>query len=104
MKIAVFVDYWNFQLTLNEELSKVKKVPGYRAKVDWKSLGPVLAQEACGVLSVDPKTLSYEGCYIYTSYNPGTAEGCSIRSDANSRSRPNSCMMMVGSGASMRAI
>ena len=75
MRIAVFIDYWNFQLTLNEGVSKATHTPDARVKVNWKDLGQILAQEACKVLAVDPAGLSYEGCYIYTSFNPLTEEG-----------------------------
>ena len=75
MRIAVFVDYWNFQLTLNSKIAAKNGNPDHRAKVDWKALGAILAKEACNVLSCDPASLSYEGCYIYTSYNPVTDEG-----------------------------
>lgn len=75
MRIAVFIDYWNFQLTLNECLSKKQGVRDHRASIDWRELGHVLAKAACPVLSVDESALSYEGCYIYTSFNPSTDEG-----------------------------
>jgi uncharacterized LabA/DUF88 family protein len=74
MRIAVFVDYWNFQLTLNERLSKVKKVVDYRSKIDWRALGPSLCASACTVLG-HTVGHSYEGTYIYTSFNPATDDG-----------------------------
>lgn len=74
MRIAVFIDYWNFQLTLNQKVGALRG-QDTRVKVDWRNLGKLLATEACGVLSVDPGALSYEGCYVYTSFNPATEEG-----------------------------
>jgi len=75
MKICVFIDYWNFQLTLNERIGEKIGNPEVRIKIAWRDLGPILAKEACKVLACDPNTASYEGCYIYTSFNPSTAEG-----------------------------
>lgn len=70
MKIAVFIDYWNFQLTLNERVSSRDGTPSERVQIDWRSLGQILSFEACAVLGVDPAIHSYEGTYIYTSFNP----------------------------------
>ena len=70
MRIAVFIDYWNFQLTLDRHQAKARRVDSYRTNVDWHAVGPLLANSACPVLSTDPKNMSYEGCYVYTSYNP----------------------------------
>jgi len=78
MRIAVFVDYWNFQLTLNERLSALKKVQDYRSKIDWKSLGQTLCASAAGVLG-HTAGFSYEGSYIYTSFNPVTEDGKKYR-------------------------
>lgn len=64
MKIAVFIDYWNLQLTLNQGLSAAKGVEDYRAKIDWQKVGTLFAQAACGVLGVEQATLSYEGSHI----------------------------------------
>ena len=75
MRIAVFIDYWNFQLTLNENIAMQQGVRDYRAKIDWRGLGPQLVTAACGVLGCDPAAASFEGSYIYTSYNPATADG-----------------------------
>jgi uncharacterized LabA/DUF88 family protein len=79
MRIAVFIDYWNFQLTLNSSLAKKLRIPGYRAKVAWKQLGPELTAAACTTVGCDPTTASYEGCYIYTSFNPATDDGRKFR-------------------------
>ncbi len=75
MRIAVFVDYWNFQLTLNERLEMTSGKKDIRAKIAWRELGTILATKACEVLACDPASLSYEGSYIYTSFNPSTPEG-----------------------------
>jgi uncharacterized LabA/DUF88 family protein len=75
VKIAVLVDYWNFHLTLDRQQAIARKVDNYRSKIDWNVVGPLFANTACPVLSVDPKSLSYEGMYIYTSFNPSTEAG-----------------------------
>lgn len=75
MRIAVFIDYWNLQLTLNESQGKAKGVEDYRSKIDWRALGPLLAQEAATTVAGVGTAHSYEGAHIYTSFNPATAEG-----------------------------
>lgn len=75
MKIAVFIDYWNFQLTLNQKLSKENNVEDYRAKIDWRNLGQTLAAEGSSLLTAAQGGYAYEGCHIYTSFNPATDEG-----------------------------
>jgi uncharacterized LabA/DUF88 family protein len=75
MKIAVFIDYWNFQLSLNDSMAKKNNTSDERVSIDFKVLGQQLVIEACGVLSIKTDSYSYSGCYIYTSYNPKTKEG-----------------------------
>ncbi|MCH8327879.1 MAG: hypothetical protein IID15_05060 [Candidatus Marinimicrobia bacterium] len=74
MKIAVFIDYWNLQLTLNSRLSKSNSVDDYRAKIDWKKIGELFVTSAGNVLGCEPDNVSYEGVYIYTSFNPASSE------------------------------
>jgi uncharacterized LabA/DUF88 family protein len=75
MRIAVFIDYWNLQLTINQRIAEQNGLEDYRTKLDWRNIGPVFARSACSVLGVEAQTLSYEGCHIYTSFNPSTEEG-----------------------------
>ena len=75
MRIAVFIDYWNLQLTLNQRLSAKNKIDDYRAKIDWKNVGPLFATAANAVLGTPQGGFSYEGTHIFTSYNPSTDEG-----------------------------
>ncbi|WP_161978419.1 NYN domain-containing protein [Sphingomonas oligophenolica] len=75
MRICVFVDYWNLQLTLNKRLGEVRKDDDFRAKIDWKGLGALFSQEAANVIAGVGTAHSYEGTYIYTSYNPKTDDG-----------------------------
>jgi uncharacterized LabA/DUF88 family protein len=72
-RVRVFVDYWNFQLTLNQREAKARSVADHRFHVDWKKLGPWLAEKACQAASITAH--SFEGVIIYTSYDPRTDEG-----------------------------
>ncbi|MFZ5450360.1 MAG: NYN domain-containing protein [Thermodesulfobacteriota bacterium] len=65
--IRVFVDYWNFQLTLNESEAKVRGVKEYRFPVDWFGLGRWLADK--GRIMIGASQIDYGGCHIYASYN-----------------------------------
>lgn len=76
-RVRVFVDYWNFQLLLNEAEAAALQVPQYRFEIDWRGLGACLAAEACKMVSV--QSYSFDGMIIYTSYNPQTAEGRKFR-------------------------
>jgi uncharacterized LabA/DUF88 family protein len=73
VRVRVFIDYWNFQLTVNEREAAAHGVTDFRFGVDWKKLGPWLAQKACGVAGAASHT--FDGAIIYTSYNPASAEG-----------------------------
>lgn len=75
MRYRVFVDYWNFQLNLNEREAKLQQVSDYRFRVNWRDLGPWLTQKACLTIGGDPRNASFEGAIIYASYNPNTDEG-----------------------------
>jgi uncharacterized LabA/DUF88 family protein len=65
MRTRIFVDFWNLQLTINENTS-----PGY--KLDWKRLSPLLINEAQNLLG---QPLQFEGTNVYLSYNPNTPKG-----------------------------
>ncbi len=72
-RVMVFVDYWNFQLRLNQLEAREKGVSDYRFKVDWAALGALLARKACEAVAIADHV--FEGCSVYTSFNPGTEEG-----------------------------
>src|SRR5258706_6001606 len=80
-KIRVFVDYWNFQLALNEREAREQGVPleVARLKVAWRGLGPWLAARAAAEVGLQPGGYSFDGIIIYCSYNPGTEEGRKFR-------------------------
>lgn len=75
MRIAVFIDYWNLQLTLNQRVSENKSITDYRAKIDWRKIGTLFTVSAGQILGKEPDDISYEGVYIYTSFNPANSEG-----------------------------
>lgn len=72
-RIMVFVDYWNFQLRLNQLEARARGEADYRYKIDWAILGPVLAKRACDAVKIADHV--FEGCTVYTSFNPSTEEG-----------------------------
>lgn len=72
-RVRVFVDYWNLQLTINEQEAQARSAPDYRFRFDWRAVGPVLAREACKAVGVTGH--SYDGVIMYTSHNPRTDEG-----------------------------
>lgn len=70
LRVRVFIDFWNFQLTLNE-------VAGKQVNLDWKQVGSWLAEKACA--STELRSHVYEGCIVYTSYDPDTPAGRKYR-------------------------
>ncbi|HYK90390.1 MAG TPA: NYN domain-containing protein [Acidobacteriota bacterium] len=75
MRIRAFVDYWNFQLSLNHKEQNVTGVSDCRFKVNWKDLGPLLATKAAEVVGCATSGYSFDGVIIYASYNQNTEEG-----------------------------
>lgn len=75
LRVRVFVDYWNFQLTLNGREAKARGLDDFRFEIDWRKLGPFLARRACEAMGVDPSGHSFDGVHIYTSYNATTEDG-----------------------------
>lgn len=65
-RVRVFIDFWNFQLSVNRELA----AKGTQYSVDWRALGPWLAQEAALLVTGGQQPTSYEGMLVYLSYNP----------------------------------
>jgi hypothetical protein len=59
VRVRVFVDFWNFQLSLNHG--------GSRFKADWRVLGNLLAREALQKVD-DTAHLAYQGMNVYGSY------------------------------------
>lgn len=72
-RVRVFIDYWNFQLSLNEREAEQRKVTDFRFQIDWVQVGPWLAAKACTVAGITSH--SFDGVIIYTSYDPSTPRG-----------------------------
>ena len=64
VRIKVFVDFWNFQLTIR------RLAPGF--KIDWHKLGLVLANESLTVVDATA-AVAYQGMNVYGSYDPDSA-------------------------------
>jgi uncharacterized LabA/DUF88 family protein len=73
MKLRIFLDFWNFQLTLNELAGK-----DYRA--DWKKLPLWILEQA--KLLTDP-TLILQETRVYLSFDPRKPEDKKLRDWAN---------------------
>ena len=65
IRVRIFIDFWNFQLTLNGK----NQGPFYP---DWRILGPWLSTNACLVANVVDWTL--EGVHVYSSYDPASEQ------------------------------
>jgi uncharacterized LabA/DUF88 family protein len=73
IKTRIFIDFWNFQLSLNDVAGKT-----YRA--DWNKLSPWLIAQAQAIIGFP---LQYEGTTVYLSYDPRRPEDKSLRNWAN---------------------
>ena len=67
VRVRVFVDFWNFQLSLNKRSNAV------RFEADWKVLGGVLAGVAAEVVDAGAQVV-YQGMDVYGSYGEGDAD------------------------------
>ena len=63
VRVRVFVDHWNFQLSLNSLSGK-----GAKFEADWRTLGALLAREALRVVD-ETAQLTYQGMNVYSSYS-----------------------------------
>lgn len=69
MKAKIFIDFWNFQLSLNE-------VAPANYRVDWKKVAPWLINQASAIVGTP---LSYEGMYVYLSHDPKNKKDNKLR-------------------------
>ena len=60
-RIRVFVDYWNLQLTMNDQ-------SGRTFRFDWARFPLWLTEKAADLCYIRDAT--YEGMHVYSSYNP----------------------------------
>lgn len=73
LRIRVFIDYWNLQLTINEKEGEATNQQDVRFKVDWRGLPAWTARKAAEITGIT--AYRFEGAIIYASYNPNTSEG-----------------------------
>lgn len=60
LRVRIFVDFWNFQLSLRGAQDSFK--------TDWNPIGQLLTQEAARL--IDPANPSiFEGMHVYGSYD-----------------------------------
>ncbi len=69
MKVHLFIDFWNFQLTLNDVAP-----PNYR--LDWLKISPWLVKQAEQMIG---QPLDYQGTRIYLSYDPKSTKDHHLR-------------------------
>lgn len=70
LRIRVFVDFWNFSLSLRDADSSFK--------IDWQKIGVALAKEAGSIVDPDVPVI-YEGMHVYGSYDPGKAHDAKLK-------------------------
>ena len=69
-RLKVFVDFWNFQLSIKA------LVQGFQ--IDWNRIGTVVASESSGI--VDPSAShTYQGMNVYGSYDPSGGKDLPLR-------------------------
>ena len=69
LKTRIFIDFWNFQISLNHKTND-------KYRMDWKLISPWLIKEAESLIG---QTLSFDGSTVYISYNPKTPSGKGLR-------------------------
>ena len=70
IRVRVFVDFWNFQLSINS-LDR-------NYKIDWEKLGPTVAEEALNIVD-STALLAYQGMNVYGSYDPSSRKDDGLR-------------------------
>lgn len=71
-RVRAFLDFWNFQLAVRDRIGK-------DAQLDWKALGPWLAEQAGQVLGIPAERIRYEGLGVYLSYNAKSSKDAALR-------------------------
>lgn len=72
LKARIFIDFWNFQLSLNN-------IAGSKYRMDWKLISPWLISHAETMIN---QPLSFEGTTVYISYDSKTQPGKKLRNFA----------------------
>jgi uncharacterized LabA/DUF88 family protein len=70
VRVRIFVDFWNLQLTIND--SEAKHGGQSRFDIDWTKLSSALLKEAAEKVGA---SCSYEGTHVYTSFDRKTEAG-----------------------------
>lgn len=70
IRVKVFVDFWNFQLTVN----RLER----NFKIDWRELGRIVAEEALMIVD-SSASIAYQGLNFYASYDPSSAKDNGMR-------------------------
>jgi uncharacterized LabA/DUF88 family protein len=73
MKLRIFIDFWNFQLSITE-------VAGKDYRVDWKKISPWILDQVKRI--IDP-TLTFEETRVYLSFDPRKPDDKRLRDWAN---------------------
>lgn len=71
-RVRVFVDFWNFQLLLNQTAT-----PDYR--LDWKKFPLWVANQAALLVLDSAHTTRFEGAHVYISYDPRSPKDRALR-------------------------
>lgn len=69
MKVRIFVDFWNFQLSIKDNASEV-----YR--LDWGKLSPLLIAKASNLIG---QPLTFEETRVYMSFDPHKSTDKNLR-------------------------
>nr|WP_242543741.1 NYN domain-containing protein [Corallococcus sp. NCSPR001] len=74
VRVRIFVDFWNFQLGINQAIGK-------KFHLDWKTFGPWITQRAAELTleAGQQGRMRYEGLHVYLSYNPKKPEDTKLR-------------------------
>ena len=69
MKTHIFIDFWNFQLGVNNVVTST-----YCA--DWQKISPWLISQASAAVG---RSLIYEGAHVYMSYSPNSKKDAPLK-------------------------
>jgi len=70
LRIRVFVDFWNFTLSIRNVESEFK--------IDWQKIGSLLAKEAGSIVDASVPVI-YEGMHVYGSYDPSKSQDAKLK-------------------------
>lgn len=84
VRVRAFIDFWNFQIALNRDhpnLRTLSRGQNGQLQVDWKKLGPWLAQQAGKVFLAAGQEgrITFEGLHLYLSHDPRKSSDDGLR-------------------------